>query len=175
MYICLVIFLTMKIVIAGGGEVGFHLAKLLSFEALDITLIDIDKERLHYAESHLDIKTLRGNALSISMLKEALVAQADLFIAVTSLEATNITLAGMAKQLGAKRTIARISNLEFSQPDQDIDFKSMGVDELISPEELTALEIQQLLDQSAFTNYWPRYCTSNACRGTKKNQQKKTQ
>lgn len=142
----------MKIVIAGGGEVGFHLAKLLSFEALDITLIDIDKERLHYAESHLDIKTLRGNALSISMLKEALVAQADLFIAVTSLEATNITLAGMAKQLGAKRTIARISNLEFSQPDQDIDFKSMGVDELISPEELAALEIQQLLDQSAFTN-----------------------
>ena len=86
----------MKIVIAGGGEVGFHLAKLLSFESLDITLIDIDKERLNYAESHLDIKTLRGNALSIAMLKDALVENASLFIAVTSLEATNITLACLA-------------------------------------------------------------------------------
>ena len=142
----------MKIVIAGGGEVGFHLAKLLSFESLDITLIDIDKERLNYAESHLDIKTIRGNALSIAMLKEAHVENASLFIAVTSLEATNITLACLAKQMGAQRTIARISNLEFRQSDQGIDFKAMGIDDLISPEELAALEIQQLLDQSAFTN-----------------------
>ena len=142
----------MKIVIAGGGEVGFHLAKLLSFESLDITLIDRDKERLNYAESHLDIKTLRGNALSIAMLKDALVENASLFIAVTSLEATNITLASLAKQMGAQRTIARISNLEFRQPDQGVDFKAMGIDDLISPEELAALEIQQLLDQSAFTN-----------------------
>lgn len=152
MYICTVFSLSMKIVIAGGGEVGFHLAKLLSFESLDITLIDIDKERLNYAESHLDIKTLRGNALSISMLKEALVAEAELFIAVTSQEACNITLAGLAKQMGAARTIARISNLEFRQLNEGVDFKALGVDELISPEELAALEIQQLLDQSAFTN-----------------------
>jgi len=50
----------MKIIIAGGGEVGFHLAKLLSFESLDITLIDTEKERLNYAESHLDIKAIKG-------------------------------------------------------------------------------------------------------------------
>ena len=56
----------MKIIIAGAGEVGFHLAKLLSYESLDITLIDIERDRLNYAEGHLDIKTLRGNAASFT-------------------------------------------------------------------------------------------------------------
>ena len=80
----------MKIVIAGGGEVGFHLAKLLSFESLDITLIDTDKERLNYAESHLDIRALRGDAMSLRVMEEAQVSKSDLFIAVTAEEAVNI-------------------------------------------------------------------------------------
>ena len=142
----------MKIVIAGGGEVGFHLAKLLSFESLDITLIDTEKERLNYAESHLDIKAIKGDALSLSLMQEAQVASSDLFIAVTSEEATNITICAIAKQLGCKRTIARISNFEFIKAKDTISFQEIGVDELISPEELAADEIQQLLDQSAFTN-----------------------
>src|SRR6056300_380027 len=142
----------MKIVIAGGGEVGFHLAKLLSFESLDITLIDTEKERLNYAESHLDIKAIKGDALSLSLIQEAQVASSDLFIAVTSEEATNITICAIAKQLGCKRTIARISNFEFIKAKDTISFQEIGVDELISPEELAADEIQQLLDQSAFTN-----------------------
>ena len=98
----------MKIIIAGGGEVGFHLAKLLSFESLDITLIDTEKERLNYAESHLDIKAIKGDALSLSLMQEAQVGSSDLFIAVTSEEETNITICALAKQLGCKRTIARI-------------------------------------------------------------------
>ena len=61
----------MKIIIAGAGEVGFHLAKLLSYEAQDITLIDTDKNSLVYAENHLDIKVIRGDATSISVLAEA--------------------------------------------------------------------------------------------------------
>ncbi len=85
----------MKIIIAGAGEVGFHLAKLLSFESLDITLIDIDKERLNYAESHLDIKTLRGNAGSLQLIKEANISTSDLFIAVTSEESTNIMICSL--------------------------------------------------------------------------------
>ena len=103
----------MKIIIAGGGEVGFHLAKLLSFESLDIILIDTDKDRLNYAESHLDIRGIHGNAMSLALMEEAQVASSDLFIAVTSEEATNITICALAKQLGSKRTIARISNIEF--------------------------------------------------------------
>ena len=142
----------MKIIIAGGGEVGFHLAKLLSFESLDITLIDTEKERLNYAESHLDIKAIKGDALSLSLMEEAQVASSDLFIAVTSEEATNITICALAKQLGSKRTIARISNFEFIRAKETISFQEIGVDELISPEELAANEIQQLLDQSAFSN-----------------------
>ncbi|MGY8945397.1 MAG: NAD-binding protein, partial [Flavobacteriales bacterium] len=72
----------MKIIIAGAGEVGFHLAKLLSFESQDITLIDTDRERLNYAEGHLDIKTIRGNASSLSLIRESNAGQSDLFIAV---------------------------------------------------------------------------------------------
>ena len=98
----------MKIIIAGGGEVGFHLAKLLSFESLDITLIDTDKDRLNYAESHLDIRGIRGDAMSLAIMEESQVANSDLFIAVTSEEAVNITVCALAKQLGSKKTIARI-------------------------------------------------------------------
>lgn len=142
----------MKIIIAGAGEVGFHLAKLLSFESQDITLIDIDKENLNYADTHLDIKVLKGDATSISVLKEARVETSDLVIAVTSSETTNITLCLLAKQLGCKRTIARISNTEFIYNKEELQFAALGIDELISPEQLAAEEIQLLLDQSAFND-----------------------
>ena len=140
----------MKIIIAGAGEVGFHLAKLLSYESQDITLIDTDKTRLNYADSHLDIRVLKGDATSISLLKDAQVDGSDLVIGVTSSETTNITLCLLAKQLGCKRTIARISNTEFVDNKEAINFSEMGIDELISPEELAASEIQLLLSQSAF-------------------------
>ena len=142
----------MKIIIAGAGEVGFHLAKLLSYESQEIVLIDNDKENLKYAENHLDIRTIHGNALSLSILNDSDVKNSDLFIGVTSQESLNITLCALAKQLGCKRTIARISNIEFISSKEQISFKEIGVDELISPEDLAANEIQQLLDQSAFFN-----------------------
>ncbi len=142
----------MKIIIAGAGEVGFHLAKLLSYESQEITLIDTDKARLNYADSHLDIRVLKGDATSISLLRDAEVNGSDLVIGVTSSETTNITLCLLAKQLGCKRTIARISNTEFVDHRETIRFSEMGIDELISPEELAAAEIQQLLNQSAFND-----------------------
>ncbi len=142
----------MKIIIAGAGEVGFHLAKLLSYESQDITLIDTVKESLDYADTHLDIRVLKGDATSISVLMDAQVANANLVIGVTSSETTNITLCMLAKQLGCKRTIARISNTEFKKNVDLIDFKKLGIDELISPEELAATEIQLLLNQSAFND-----------------------
>lgn len=142
----------MKIIIAGAGEVGFHLAKLLSFESQNITLIDTYKESLAYADSHLDIRVLRGDATSVSVLRDAQVEKSDLVIGVTSSETTNITLCILAKQLGCKRTIARISNTEFIRYKEDLNFSHLGVDELISPEELAATEIQLLLNQSAFND-----------------------
>lgn len=142
----------MKIVIAGAGEVGFHLAKLLSYEAQEITLVDTHKDSLNYASGHLDIKVLRGDATSVAVLKEAKVDDADMVIGVTASETTNITLCLLAKQLGCKRTIARISNTEFIDNKEVIRFEELGIDELISPEELAASEIQLLLNQSAFSD-----------------------
>ncbi len=142
----------MKIIIAGAGEVGFHLAKLLSYEAQDITLIDTDKESLSYADNHLDIRVLRGDATSIEVLRDAKVESSDLVIGVTASETTNLTLCLLAKQLGCERTIARISNTEFMDNRDLIKFDELGIDELISPEELAATEIQLLLNQSAFND-----------------------
>jgi len=80
----------MKIIIAGAGEVGFHLAKLLSYESQEITLIDTHRDSLLYADTHLDIKVMKGDATSISILNEARIKTADLFIDVTYSEITNI-------------------------------------------------------------------------------------
>ena len=142
----------MKIIIAGAGEVGFHLAKLLSYESQEITLIDLDKERLTYAETHLDIKVVKGDITSISVLKESNIINADLFVSVTSSQTSNITSCVLAKQLGAKRTIARISNIEFIDYKDEIGFETLGIDELISPEALASREIELLLNQSAFND-----------------------
>ncbi|MEO1010553.1 MAG: Trk system potassium transporter TrkA [Bacteroidota bacterium] len=142
----------MKIIIAGAGEVGFHLAKLLSYESQDITLIDAKKDSLVYADNHLDIRVLKGDATSITVLRDAQVEKSDLVIGVTSSETTNLTLCMLAKQLGSKRTIARISNTEFVEHKEVIQFPELGIDELISPEELAATEIQLLLNKSAFND-----------------------
>jgi trk system potassium uptake protein len=142
----------MKIIIAGAGEVGFHLAKLLSYESQAITLIDSKKESLMYADSHLDIKVIKGDATSIAILKEARINDTELFIAVTASETTNITACVLAKQLGASQTIARISNTEFIDMKEEVGFARFGIDELISPESLAADEIELLLKQSVFND-----------------------
>jgi len=142
----------MKIIIAGAGEVGFHLAKLLSFESQDITLIDPNRESLAYADTHLDIRVIRGDATSISVLKDAKVDGTNLVVAVTSSENTNITVCVLAKQLGAKRTIARINNVEFINNKDEVGFTKFGIDELISPESLATAEIQLLLNKSGFNH-----------------------
>lgn len=142
----------MRIIIAGAGEVGVHLAKLLSYESLDITLIDIDREALAYANTHLDIRVVKGDATSIAVLEHSDVKETDLVIAVTESETVNITACVLAKQLGAKRTIARISNTEFIEAKNKLGFRRFGIDELISPEMLASSEIEQLLDQNAFND-----------------------
>ena len=142
----------MKIIIAGAGEVGFHLAKLLSFGSQEITLIDNKKDSLSYAGENLDIKTIKGDATSIATLKDGRIENSELFIAVTSSETTNITACVLAKQLGAKRTIARISNTEFIDNKDELGFSKFGIDELISPESLAASEIELLLNQYGFND-----------------------
>ena len=142
----------MKIIIAGAGEVGFHVAKMLANEDHDIVLIDREEERLTYVESHLDVGTLKGNALSIKQLEYAGVAEADLLIAATSSEETNITTAIIGKKLGAKRTIVRISNPEFEHNKAKLDLQDLGIDEMVFPEDLAAKEIRRLVKLSTATD-----------------------
>jgi len=124
----------------------------LSYESQEITLIDSKKDSLINADSHLDIKVIKGDATSISILNESRVQSTALFIAVTSSETTNITSCVLAKQLGAKQTIARISNTEFIDMKEEVGFTRFGIDELISPESLAASEIELLLNQSVFND-----------------------
>jgi len=141
----------MKIIIAGAGDVGFHLAKLLSYESQDTYIIDFDGERLEYINNHLDVITKKGDATSIKLLKEIGIEKADLLIAVTDSQNTNFTISVIGKSLGAKKTIARIDNPEFLC-ECDVDFKKLGVDFMISPQELAANEIKMLLNQASFND-----------------------
>ncbi|MEM6805532.1 MAG: Trk system potassium transporter TrkA [Bacteroidota bacterium] len=142
----------MRIIIAGAGEVGFHVAKMLSHEDHDIILIDKLEERLSYAESHIDVGVRKGNSISISLLEEAGIDKADLLIAATSSEETNITTAIIGKHLGAKRTIARIFNPEFQIEKEKVDLQDLGIDAMVFPEHLAAQEIIRLIKRPSLTD-----------------------
>jgi trk system potassium uptake protein TrkA len=142
----------MRIIIAGAGEVGFHLAKLLAFEKQDIVLIDTDKNKLSQVANSMDVAVIHGNATYFSVLEEAQVSKASLVLAVTSSEETNIATAIISKHLGAEKTVARISNIEFLLKKEKNALKQMGIDELISPESLAAREIKRLLKETAITD-----------------------
>jgi len=142
----------MRIIIAGAGDVGFHLAKLLAYEEHDISIIDLNTDKLQYIANHLDVKTIKGNSTSYSTLESANVGKADLLIAATESETTNFSTAIIGKNLGAKRTISRITNTEFLYSKDKLDLKTIGIDEIISPESLAAKEIKRLLKESAMTD-----------------------
>ncbi len=142
----------MRVIIAGVGNVGFHLAKLLSQEGQDIVLIDKAPDKLKQASNSLDAAIIKGTSTSYAVLEEADVANADLLIAVTSSEETNIATSIIAKHLGAKRTVARISNTEFVYQKDKLNLKHLGIDDIISPESLAAREIKRLLKEVAVTD-----------------------
>ena len=138
----------MKVVIAGAGEVGIHLAKMLSVEDHDIVLLDDSPERLSEIGSDVDLMPVAGSAHSFSDLKRTGISKADLFIAVTPLEERNVLACSMASYLGAARTIARINNAEYLQNNYREELKKMGVDQLIYPESLAAKEIVASIKQT---------------------------
>lgn len=142
----------MRIIITGAGDVGYHLAKMLSSELQDIYLIDQNESRLSYIQSHIDIFPIIGDATSPSVLEEAKVSSCDLLIAVTSSEETNLLVSIIAKKFGAKSTIARVSNEE-NMSDEILEmYTTLGIDQLISPVQLASDEIVRLVSKSAFTD-----------------------
>ena len=144
----------MKIIIAGAGAVGTHLAKLLSGEKQDIILMDEDEEKLGRMGNNFDLMTVNVSPTSISGLKEAGVAGADLFIAVTPNESQNMTACMLATNLGAKKTVARIDNYEYLLPKNKEFFAKLGVDSLIYPEMLAAKDIVDAVKMSWIRQWW---------------------
>ena len=143
----------MRIIIAGAGEVGTHLAKMLSNENHEIILIDPENERLKPVESSLDVLTYHGSATSMNILQDALRKKTDLFIAVTNSEDTNITASILAKRFGALKTVARIGNLDYLEHSLLDFFRILGIDSLIYPELIAAREVLLMLQETGATEY----------------------
>ena len=143
----------MRIIIAGAGEVGTHLAKQLSRENMEISLMDQDPNRLGDLDSNYDLLTRVGSPTSLNDLREIGVKDVDLFIAVTPYETVNMTSCLIANNLGAKKTLARIDNYEYLLPENRKFFESIGLNHLIYPEVLAAGEIVGALKTSWMRNH----------------------
>ena len=143
----------MRIVIAGAGQIGSHLAKLLFKDGHDVTLIDEQQKRLNSVASCVDLLTLCGSPGSITQLQEANVKGADLFIGVTPDESRNITCCMLAKKLGARKCVARVDNAEYTAPDYEDFFHTVGIDSVIYPEML-ASEINHLIVRPWARQWW---------------------
>ena len=141
----------MKIIIAGAGEVGSHLAKMLSNESNEITVIDSDSERLNALRSHTDVITVEGNPSAIHVLHEAAVEHADLFIAVSPSESQDVNIVStmLAKKMGCKKATARINNEEYLTYENKYLFTEMGIDLMFYPEKIAAGEIVDLLKRNS--------------------------
>ena len=144
----------MKIIIEGAGQVGSHLAKMLSHEGSDITVIDDSEARLRQLTTVADVVTVLGDPSSIKVLREAGCAKADLFIAVNPLttQTVNIVSALLAKKLGTKRVIARVDDEAYLVPENKLMFKDMGIDMLFYPEKIASDEIIDMLKHTASTD-----------------------
>ena len=146
----------MRIVIVGAGQVGTHLAKMLSYEEQDIIVMDVDNKKLEPLENY-NLLTHQGSAISFSDLNAIKVGASDLFIAVTKSEARNILSCSMAKRLGARKTVARIDNDEFFNDKWREHFTMLGIDHLIYPEMLAAKEISSALKMTWARNWFEMF------------------
>lgn len=144
----------MKIIISGAYAIGTHLAQMLSRNHEDITLIDQDDERLAQVGADFDLLTIQASPNSIKALRNINADRADLFIAVTPDENLNITSCVLAKALGARKTVAMISNREYTAPDLQAFFADLGVSSLIYPEKLAAMDIINGLKMSWVRQRW---------------------
>jgi trk system potassium uptake protein TrkA len=142
----------MKIVIAGAGDVGFHLASLLASEHHDIVLLDTNRDVLEYASTHLDVLALEGDATSITSLEKADIRRAEMFLAVTTSESSNIVSCIIAKKMGVPHTVARVKNEEYLEDAQRLAFNELGVDRLFSPVKLATQEIERLVQLCEVTD-----------------------
>ena len=143
----------MKIIIAGAGDVGCHLARMLSGDNHERTVIESDRKLLEDVSAVADLLTVEGDCTSFATLRKAIVRKADLFIAVNHEEERNIISAILAKQMGAKKSIARIDHNEYLEPNNKEVFINLGIDYLFYPEKIAARQVIKLLGHTATTEY----------------------
>lgn len=144
----------MKIIITGAYGIGTYLARLLSRNKDDLTIIDEDEERLAKIGSDYDLLTVHGSPTSVKTLKEAGTGSADLFIALTPSEDENINSCIIAHALKAKKTVAQVNHAEYMEPAVHQMYMELGVDELIYPEILAARDIINGLKMSWVRQRW---------------------
>lgn len=135
----------MKILIAGDGETGSHLAEMLSVENQDVVLIGTDRERLQELDATSNFLTHVGSPVSAATLAECGVARTDLFVAVTPDDNANIIACELAKGLGASKCVARVDNPEFSDPEISALLRRLGIDMTIYPERMAADTIMHFI------------------------------
>ena len=144
----------MKIIINGAYAIGTYLARLLSRNKEELTVIDEDEDRLAEIGSDYDLLTVLGSPTSVKTLKEAGVGDADLFISLTPNENENITSCIIAHTLRAKKTVAQVNDAEYMEPAVQRMYADLGVDELIYPEQLAARDIINGLKMSWVRQRW---------------------
>ncbi len=135
----------MQVIIAGAGEIGWYVAEKVSADGHDVTVIDDDENKIRQVTSDLDVQSVHGSAASAAILTQAQIEKSDLFVAVTGRDDTNLVSASLAKQLGAARSIARVDEVIYRKAPQISYRDHFGIDELISPEMLAALEMASLV------------------------------
>ncbi|MFI3298644.1 MAG: Trk system potassium transporter TrkA [Rikenellaceae bacterium] len=143
----------MRIVIAGAGEVGSHLAKMLSVESHSITVVDQSDKRLASVTAVADVITVEGDLTSVEVLQKAEVDKCDLFVAVSPEENANLIATMLAKQLGGRRVVARINNDEYLSPGIKELFVNMGIDHMLYPEKEASEVILKLLAHTSTSEY----------------------
>lgn len=136
----------LTIVIMGAGEVGKGLARRLSAEGHHLTVVDINPALLADIENHYDVRTLEGNGAGLTVLRDAGIGGADMFIAVSASDEHNLLSCGAAKQFGVKTTIARVRGEDYIFPDRSYYQNAMGIDYLINPDEVAANELYDILE-----------------------------
>lgn len=141
----------MYIIIIGAGEVGFNLAKLLSYEKHDIVIVEQSEERLKRAQDNLDVKVIAGSGSSYSTLQQAGIKQADMIVTVTNNDEVNLIACMIANEYKVEKKIARVKNREFTMPDAPLNAQKLNVDLIIHPESEVATAVVNLLKQTAAT------------------------
>lgn len=142
----------MKIIIVGGGEVGTHLGRVLAKENHDIIIIDRDPRVISRINEQLDVLAVEGSGTSSRCMKQAGASGADIVIAVTTSDEVNLITCMLAKKMGAKRTVARISNAEYTEDKHILGPDAFQVDYVLNPEYVAAQEIVRLIKRSEATD-----------------------